>query len=107
MAFLAMLFVGLAMLVLLPLILIKLVLGLIFLPFKILGVVFRVVFGLTFGLVGLVFRILFSGVGLLLALFVVVGVALMVPLLPFLLVGVGLWLLLRSSTPRSPLRLSA
>jgi len=107
MAFLVMLFVGLAMLVLLPLILIKLVLGLIFLPFKILGVVFRVVFGLTFGLVGLVFRILFSGVGLLLALFVVVGVALMVPLLPFLLVGVGLWLLLRSSTPRSPLRLSA
>ena len=107
MAFLVMLFVGLAMLVLLPLILIKLVLGLIFLPFKILGVVFRVVFGLTFGLVGLVFRILFSGVGLLLALFVAVGVALMVPLLPFLLVGVGLWLLLRSSTPRSPLRLSA
>lgn len=107
MTFLVMLFVALALLVLLPLILLKLVLGLIFLPFKLLGVIFRVVFGLTFGLVGLVFRILFSGVGLLLALFVAVGVALMVPLLPFLLVGVGLWLLLRSSTPRSPLRLSA
>ncbi len=107
MAFLMMLFVGLVLLVLLPLILIKLVLGLIFLPFKILGAIFRVVFGLTFGLVGLVFRILFSGVGLLMALFVAVGVALMVPLLPFLLVGVGLWLLMRSPTPRPPLRLSA
>ena len=107
MTFLVMLFVGLVFLVLLPLILLKLVLGLIFLPFKLLGVIFRVVFGLTFGLVGLVFRILFSGVGLLLGLLLAVGVALMVPLLPFLLVGVGLWLLLRSSAPRPPLRLSA
>ncbi len=107
MTFLALLLVGLAFLVIVPLLLLRLVLGLIFLPFKLLGVVLRVVFGVTFGLVGLVFRVLFSGVGLLLALFVLVGVVLLVPLLPFLLVGVGLWLLLRSSTPRSPLRLSA
>jgi hypothetical protein len=107
MAFLAMLLVGLGFLVILPLILLKLVLGLIFLPFRLLGLVFRVVFGVTFGVVGLVFRILFSAAGLVLALLVIVGVALLVPLLPFFLIGVGLWLLLRSSSPRPPLRLSA
>jgi hypothetical protein len=107
MAFLAMLLVGLGFLVILPLILLKLVLGLIFLPFRLLGLVFRVVFGVTFGVVGLVFRLLFSAAGLVLALLVIVGVALLVPLLPFFLIGVGLWLLLRSSSPRPPLRLSA
>jgi hypothetical protein len=107
MAFLAMLLVGLGFLVILPLILLKLVLGLIFLPFRLLGFVFRLVFGVTFGVVGLVFRILFSAAGLVLALLVIVGVALLVPLLPFFLIGVGLWLLLRSSSPRPPLRLSA
>ena len=108
MTFLVMLLAGLAFLVILPLILIKLVLGLIFLPFKLLGVVFRVVFGVTFGVAGLVFRLLFSGVGLILALLVAVGVALLVPLVPFVLIGVGLWLLVRSTARRSPtLRLSA
>jgi hypothetical protein len=107
MAFLAMLLVGLGFLVILPLILVKLVLGLIFLPFRLLGLVFRVVFGITFGVVGLVFRLLFSAAGLVLALLVIVGVALLVPLLPFFLIGVGLWLLLRCSSPRPPLGLSA
>jgi hypothetical protein len=107
MAFLAMLLVGLGFLVILPLILLKLVLGLIFLPFRLLGLVFRVVFGVTFGVVGLVFRILFSAAGLVLALLVIIGVALLVPLLPFFLIGVGLLLLLRSSSPRPPMRLSA
>jgi len=108
MTFLVMLLVGLGFLMILPLILIKLVLGLIFLPFKLLGLVFRVVFGVTFGLVGLVFRLLFSGVGLVLALLVAVGVALLVPLIPIVLIGVGLWLLVRSTTRRPPpLRLSA
>jgi len=103
-----MLLVGLGFLVILPLILIKLVLGLIFLPFKLLGLVFRVVFGVTFGVLGLVFRVLFSGVGLVLALLVAVGVALLVPMIPIILVGVGLWLLVRSTTRRPPpLRLSA
>ena len=104
MAFLVMLLVGLGFLVILPLILLKLVLGLLFLPFKLVGLVFRVVFGVTFGLLGLVFRVLFSGVGLVLALLVAVGVALLVPLLPILLIGVGLWLLLRSSARRPPMR---
>src|SRR5947208_16276524 len=108
MTFLVMLLAGLAFLVILPLILIKLVLGLIFLPFKLLGLVFRVVFGVTFGVVGLVFRLLFSGVGLVLALLVVVVLALLVPLIPIALIGVGLWLLVRSTARRPPsLRLSA
>jgi hypothetical protein len=107
MAFLVMLLVGLGFLVILPLILLKVVLGLIFLPFRLLGLVFRIVFGVTFGVVGLVFRLLFSAAGLVLALLVVVGVALLVPLLPVLLIGVGLWLLLRPTAPRPPLRLSA
>src|SRR2546427_13058862 len=108
MTFLVMLLVGLGLLVILPLILIKLVLGLLFLPFKLLGLVFRVVFGVTFGVVGLVFRLLFSGVGLILGLLVAVGVALLVPLIPFVLIGVGLWLLVRATARRPPpLRLSA
>ena len=108
MTFLVMLLVGLAFLVILPLILIKLVLGLIFLPFKLLGVVFRVVFGVTFGVVGLVFRLLFSGVGLVLAVLVVFGLALLVPLIPIVLIGVGIWLLVRSTSRRPPpMRLSA
>jgi hypothetical protein len=108
MTFLVMLLVALGFLVILPLMLIKLVLGLIFLPFKLLGLVFRVVFGVTFGVVGLVFRLLFSGVGLVLALLVAVGVALLVPMIPIILIGVGLWLLVRSTTRRPPpLRLSA
>jgi hypothetical protein len=108
MTFLVMLLVGLAFLVILPLMLIKLVLGLIFLPFKLLGFVFRVVFGVTFGVVGLVFQLLFSGVGLVLALLVLVGLALLVPLIPILLIGAGLWLLVRSTSRRPPpLRLSA
>ena len=103
MTFLVILLVGLGFLVILPLMLLKLVLGLILLPFKLLGLVFRVVFGIL----GLVFGLLFSGVGLVLALLVAVGVALLVPLLPIVLIGVGIWLLVRSSTPRPPLRLSA
>lgn len=103
MTFLVILLVGLGFLVILPLMLLKLVLGLILLPFKLLGLVFRVVFGIL----GLVFGLLFSGVGLVLALLVAVGVALLVPLLPIVLIGVGIWLLVRSSGPRTPLRLSA
>jgi hypothetical protein len=31
----------------------------------------------------------------------------LIPLLPIVLIGVGLWLLVRAATPRPPLRLSA
>ena len=108
MTFLVMLLIGLGLLVILPLLLIKLVLGLVFLPFKLLGLVFRVVFGVAFGVVGLVFRVLFSGAGLVLALLFAVAVAVLVPLIPFVMIGVGLWLLVRStSASKPPLRLSA
>jgi hypothetical protein len=103
MTFLVILLVGLGFLVILPLILLKLVLGLILLPFKLLGLVFRVVFGVL----GFVFGLLFSGVGLVLGLLIAIGVALLVPLLPVVLIGVGIWLLVRSASPRPPLRLSA
>jgi hypothetical protein len=108
MEFLVMFLVGLGLLVILPLLLLKLVLGLIFLPFKLLGLVFRVVFGVTFGILGLVFKVLFSGVGLVLALLFVAAVAVLVPLIPILMIGGGLWVLFRSSSAsKPPLRLSA
>ncbi len=48
-----------AALLALPLIILRLAIGLVLLPFKLLGVVLRV----AFGVVGLVFKVLFSGVG--------------------------------------------
>jgi hypothetical protein len=103
MTFLAMLLVGLVFLVMLPLLLLKLILGLIWLPFKLLGFALRLVFGLVFGIIGLVF----SGAGLLVVLLFVVAFAVVIPLLPILLIGVGLWLLVRAAAPKPPLRLSA
>ena len=49
-----------AALLVLPQLILRLAIGLVFLPFKLLGVVLRIVFGV----VGLVFKVLFSGVGL-------------------------------------------
>ncbi len=58
----AMAFVVVALLAL-PLLILRLAIGLVFLPFKLLGVVLRIVFGV----VGLVFRVVFSGIGLVFA----------------------------------------
>ena len=55
--------------------------GLLFLPFKLLGVVLKIVFGV----VGLVFRVLFSGVGLVFGLLAAVFCLVLLPLLPFAL----------------------
>jgi len=103
MSFLIMLLVGLGFLVILPLLILKVVLGLIWLPFKLLGFVLRLVFGLVFGVIGLVF----SAAGVVLALLLAVGLALVVPLLPVLAIGFGIWLLVRAASPKPPLRLSA
>jgi hypothetical protein len=103
MSFLIMLLVGLGFLVILPLLILKVVLGLIWLPFKLLGFVLRLVFGLVFGAIGLVFSV----AGVVLAVLLAVGLALVVPLLPFLVIGVGIWLLVRAASPKPPLRLSA
>jgi len=64
-----------AAVVVLPLIILRLAIGLVFLPFKLLGVVLRVVFGV----VGLVFKVLFSGVGLVFGLLAAVFFLVLLP----------------------------
>jgi hypothetical protein len=71
------------------------VFGLVFLPFKLLGLVLRI----ASGTVGLVFRVLFSGIGLLVGVLAFVAFVLVLPLLPFALLGLGLWLVLREARP--------
>ena len=91
---------GLAMLAMLPLVfvlvLVKVALALLFLPFKILGFVLR----LVTGVLGAVFGLVFSGLGLGLAALAVVAVVVLVPLLPVVLLGAGIWLVVRASRPR-------
>jgi hypothetical protein len=87
----------------LPVLLFKLLLGLIFLPFKILGVVFR----LVFGILGAVFHVGFAIVGLVVAMLGVALLLLFLPLLPFLIVGGSIWLLSRLARPSRLPRLAA
>lgn len=91
-----------AALLALPLIILRLAIGLVFLPFKLLGVVLRIVFGV----VGLVFKVLFSGVGLLFGLLAAVFFILLLPLLPFVVLGIALYLILRESRPRRALHVA-
>jgi hypothetical protein len=79
-----------------------LVFGLLFLPFKLLGLVLKV----AFGVVGVVFKVLFSGVGLVFGLLAAVFFLVLLPLLPFALVGLGIWLVLRQSRPRRALHVA-
>ena len=102
MAALAVMALMVAAVVVLPLIILRLAIGLVFLPFQLLGVVLRVVFGV----VGLVFKVLFSGVGLVFGLLAAVFFLVLLPLLPFALVGLGLWLVLRESRPRRALHIA-
>jgi hypothetical protein len=92
---------ALMMILAIPLILVVVVLkvavALLFLPFKILGFVLR----LVTGIVGAVFGLLFSGLGLGLAVLAVVAVALLIPLLPLILLGLGIWLVARAARPRA------
>jgi hypothetical protein len=95
-----------AAVVLLPLLILRvafgLVLGLLFLPFKLLGLVLKV----AFGVVGLAFRVLFSGVGLVFGLLAVVAAVVLLPLLPFVLLGLGIWVAVRASRPHRTLRVA-
>ena len=102
MAALAVMALMVAAVVVLPLIILRLAIGLVFLPFKLIGVVLRIVFGV----VGLVFKVLFSGVGLVFGLLAAVFFLVLLPLLPFALVGLGLWLVLRESRPRRALHIA-
>jgi hypothetical protein len=76
-------------------VLLQVFLGLVFLPFKIVAGLLKGVLGLVSGLFGL----LFSGALGLLFLFVGLGAVLLLPLLPFLIVGGLVWLAVRASRP--------
>jgi hypothetical protein len=75
--------------------LLKLVLFAVSLPFRVIGLAFKLVFGIF----GLVFKVLFSAAGLVGALVACFVVVMMLPLLPLLLVGAGLWLMTRPLRP--------
>jgi hypothetical protein len=81
--------------VLLPLLALRLLfglaLGLVLLPFKLLGVVFRVVGGLL----GVFLKVLFSGVGLVFGLLAAVFFVVLLPLLPLLVLGALIWAMTR------------
>ena len=84
----------LAALVVLPILLVKAVFFAVLLPFRVLGVVFKVVAGLATGLAGLAF-------GLVVAVLAVVAIPLMllaIPLLPFLAIGGIVWLVVKGSS---------
>ena len=77
----------------LPLLLLKTVLFAVLLPFRILGAVFKAVFGVVTGLAGLAFGL---AVGVV-ALVAVPLLLLALPLLPFLVIGGLVWLVARGS----------
>ena len=88
---------GVAALVVLPLLLLKLVVFVVLLPFKLVGLVLKV----AFGVVGLVGSVLMGVIGLAVALMVAAFVALLLPLLPLIVIGGVIWLAVRASRPQS------
>jgi hypothetical protein len=93
---LVVLFLVAGALVVIPLLALKLLCGLVFLPFRILGAIFSVGFGLLGGLLKLLISgVVFLGVVLVLLLSVV-----LLPLLPFVLLGGVIWLVVKAFQPR-------
>lgn len=70
--------------------LLRLVFAVVFLPLRLTGLALKLTFGLVFGLVGLI-----VGAAALAIALVVFGAILLVPLLPFLLLAGGVWLIWR------------
>ena len=103
MGFLIFLMFAFGALVLLPLLLLKVLFSLVSLPFKLVGLVFRIVFGVLGGLL----KVGFGLVGVLGALLAMAFFVVLLPLLPFLLVGGFVWLLARLARPRPAVRLIA
>lgn len=68
----------------------RLVLGIAFLPIRLAGFAVKLTFGLVLGLVGAV-----VGLALLLAGLLALGAVVLVPLLPFLAIAGGIWLVWR------------
>lgn len=77
--------------VLLVSVVLRLALGLVLLPFKLLGGIFKLVFGLAGGL----FRVAFGAVGLLAVGAAAIFCVVLLPLLPLLVVGAMLWAFFR------------
>jgi hypothetical protein len=73
----------------------KVLFALVLLPFKIVGGLFKAVFGLIGGLFGLAA----GGIGLLFGLVVMIGVLVVLPLAPLLLLGAVVWLALKAASP--------
>jgi hypothetical protein len=80
----------------------KVLLGLVLLPFKIVGWLLKLAIGLVSGVLGLVVAAV-SVVGVLLA--VVVGLILL-PLLPFVILGGLVWMAFRAGRPRTIARVA-
>ena len=91
---------GLAALLILPILLFKVVAFAVLLPFKILGALFKVVFGLLTGLAGLAFGLVVA----VLAVVVLPLLLLVIPLLPFLVIGGIVWLVAKGSTGGTAIR---
>lgn len=87
-------------LLILPLLALKLllhlVMGVVLLPFRLLGAAFKLVFGLVGGL-----KLLFSGAFLLGGLLLGLAVLVFLPLLPLLLLGGFLWLAAKAFRPQA------
>ena len=103
MGFLIFLMFAFGALVLLPLLLLKVLFSLVSLPFKLVGLVFRIVFGVLGGLL----KVGFGLVGVLGAVLAMAFFVVLLPLLPFLLVGGFALLLARLARPRPAVRLIA
>lgn len=69
--------------------------GILLLPFKLAGLALKLTFGLVAGLVGVVLT-----AAALVAVLVVTGAVLIIPFLPLLLVGGGIWLIWRMTRRR-------
>jgi len=95
--------VGLLFLIAIPILIVKALVGLVLLPFKLIGAVFKVILG-AFALVA---KLLFGGLGLLLGVLGLLLGLVLLPLLPFLVIGGLVWLIARANRPRTDLRLPA
>lgn len=95
--------IGLFVLIAIPVLIVKALVGLVLLPFKLVGAVFQVILG-AFALVA---KLLFGGVGLLLGVVGLLVGLVFLPLLPFLAIGGLVWLTVRAGRPRPAPRLTA
>jgi hypothetical protein len=88
---------GVAALVIVPVLLVKLVVFVVLLPFKILGLVFKV----FFGVLGVIGSVLMAVAGVVFGVLALAFMLLLVPLLPLLFVGGLIWLLARAARPQT------